>query len=198
MLTDAVPQTISDFEFRISNLPATGRTTEAQRGHRGKHRARHRKHEVNKSRKPPTIATEETADHADRRRWSRGRLEHVARSRPSSDNGRGPEDRATAPNASIRRRFPILRPALEASAGLATSLFYLKVGRGKSPSNLRKKGGGTDAPRARRPVGSTATTDACVRRCRASHRLAAIVRSPTVPPPIAALQHQEDYLRLSA
>jgi hypothetical protein len=27
---------------------------------------------------------------------------------------------------------------------------------------------------------------------------AAIVRSPTVPPPIAALQHQEDYLRLSA
>ena len=35
-------------------------------------------------------------------------------------DGRGPEDRETAPNASIRRRFPVLRPALSKSAGLAT------------------------------------------------------------------------------
>jgi hypothetical protein len=46
------------------------------------------------------------------------------------------------------------------------------------PPKLEWKPDGTDAPRARRPVSCTATTDACVRRCRAAHRLAAIVRSP--------------------
>ena len=42
----------------------------------------------------PTHPTEETADNADKRRWSHARLEHVARSRPSSDDGRGPLDQA--------------------------------------------------------------------------------------------------------
>ena len=46
--------------------------------------------------------------------------------------------------------------------------------------------GGTDAPRARRPVGRPVTTDAGVGRRRASHRWAAIVIAPTFPPSILA------------
>ena len=44
--------------------------------------------------------------------------------------------------------------------------------------------GGTGAPRARRPVGSTAATNARGRNRRASPPWAAIARSPTVPPSI--------------
>jgi hypothetical protein len=68
----------------------------------------------------PTHRTEETADHADKRRWSHAILEHVARSRPSSDDDREPLSRAITPNASVRRGGPIQRPALSKSAHLAT------------------------------------------------------------------------------
>jgi hypothetical protein len=44
--------------------------------------------------------------------------------------------------------------------------------------------GGTDAPPARRPVGSATVTDACIRNRRTSHRRSAIERSPAVPPSI--------------
>jgi len=74
----------------------------------------------------------------------------VARSRPSSNNGRRPEDRATTPNASIRRSFPVLRPALSKSAGLATFLFHSTVGGGTSPSQI-----GMEARRNRRAPGAS-------------------------------------------
>jgi len=54
------------------------------------------------------------------RRWPFSRLEHVARSRPSSNDGRGPLDRVIAPNASVRRGGPTQRPALSKSAALAS------------------------------------------------------------------------------
>ena len=90
-----------------------------------------------------------TADHADRRRWIQASLKQVARSRPLSDNGRRPEDRATTPNASIRRRFPVLRPALEASAGLATP-HPLVMNGVHNTFQTGEERGGTDAPLARR------------------------------------------------
>ncbi len=61
-----------------------------------------------------------------------------------------------------------------------------------------ERAGGTDAPRARRPVGRSAATSARAWSERTFHRWSAIVRSPTVPPPISALLRQGDYLRLSA
>ncbi len=67
------------------------------------------------------------------------------------------------------------------SAGLATPSFILTWDGCLVP--VAGMWGGTDAPRARRPVGSTAATNARVRSRRASHRQA-IVRSPTVPPSI--------------
>ena len=78
------------------------------------------------------------------------------------------------------------------SAGLATSPSHFMVGRGMHPSPMEEGEGGTDAPSARRPVGSATTTDACVRRRRAFYRRAAIVRSPAVPPSISgtAASHQ--------
>jgi len=112
----------------------------------------HRNHRDTETQRAHRAHRNLTADHADRRRWIRR-----------------PEDRATTPNASIRRRFPVLRPALEASAGLATPHPLIVDGL-RLPFKNEEGRGGTDAPEARRPVGSTATTDACVRRCRAAHR----------------------------
>jgi len=128
----------------------------------------HRNHRDTETQRAHRAHRNLTADHADRRRWIQASLKQVA-SRPLSDNGRRPEDRATTPNASIRRRFPVLRPALEASAGLATPHPLIVDGL-RLPFKNEEGRGGTDAPEARRPVGSTATTDACVRRCRAAHR----------------------------
>jgi len=107
----------------------------------------------------------------------------MARSRPSSYDARGPLWRTPAPIASDRHLSPSQRPTLSESAGLVTPqpLFVderwalLQTGEGR---------GGTDAPRARRAVGSMAATNARVRSRLASHRWAAIVRSPPVPPPI--------------
>ena len=75
------------------------------------------------------------------------------------------------------------------SAGLATSHLYLMVGRGTPPFQIGGRRGGTDAPLARRPVGSLAATNACVRSSRASYRWAAIARSPAVPPSILGTAH---------
>ncbi len=61
---------------------------------------------------------------------------------------------------------------------------HLFLDGGAPPSRTGVRGGGTDAPSARRPVGSAAATDACVRRRRASLRLPAIERLPAVPPSI--------------
>ena len=59
------------------------------------------------------------------------------------------------------------------------------VGRSTHPSSMEEGEDGTDAPTARRPVGSPTVTDARIRNRRASHRLAAIFRSPAVPPSIS-------------
>ena len=63
----------------------------------------------------------------------------MARSQPSPDDGREPEDRATTPNASIRRRFPTLRPVLSKSAGLATPHPLLMNG-GHYPLPIMREG----------------------------------------------------------
>ena len=76
------------------------RGTETQRKHR-----EHRNHEDTKS-------SQLTADHADRRRWSTG-IQRVARSPPSSDDGRGPLGRVTVPKPSFCHGYPTQRPALE-------------------------------------------------------------------------------------
>jgi hypothetical protein len=110
-----------------------------------------------------------TADHADRRRWIQASLKQVARSRPLSDNGRGPLRRTIASDASVRRDVTAQRPALEARAGLATP-HPLVMNGGHDTFQTEEKRGGTDAPLARRPVGSTAVTNARVRSRRASHR----------------------------
>jgi len=80
---------------------------------------------------------EKTADHADRRRRSRGRLEHVARSRPSND-GRGPLGRATAPKASFRRGVPVQRPAL--CGAQASPLLILCCWMDGAPLSKQEKG----------------------------------------------------------
>jgi len=85
-----------------------------------------------------------------------------------SDNGLEPLGRVIAPNTSVRRRGPAQRPALSKSADLATPLSLLDGGR--RPFQSRERAGGIDAPRARRPVGSVAATNARVRSRRTSHR----------------------------
>jgi hypothetical protein len=89
------------------------------------HTSQTRRHEDTKAAHPP----EETADNADRRRWSHAKLEPVTRSRPSPNDGRGPLDRTIASDASVRRDVTAQRPALSKSAGLATPSFHSKLRR---------------------------------------------------------------------
>jgi len=102
-----------------------------------------------RERTEPPIHRNLPTDHADRHRWSRGRLEHVARFRPSND-GRGPLGRTIASDASVRRDVATQRPALSKSAGLATPQPLLADGR-RRPSNKRR-----GARRNRRAPGALA------------------------------------------
>ena len=124
---------ISTFErWRIGDAvarPPTRRTTEAQSAQRNAEPRAHRKHEDTKAAHPSQLP----ADHADRRRWAHARLERVARSRPSSDDGRGPLGRVIGPSASIRRDDPAQQSALSKSADLATPPLHFMVGRTISP-----------------------------------------------------------------
>jgi hypothetical protein len=61
----------------------------------------------------------------------------VARSRPSSNDARGPLYRVIAPNASVRRHDPIQGSTLSESADLAT-LHSLLLDERRSPSKLEK------------------------------------------------------------
>ena len=93
----------------------------------------------------------------------------MARSQPSSNDGREPLDRDAAPIASDRRGVPTQRPTLSESAALATP-HPLVMNGVHDTFQTGEERGGTDAPLARRPGGSTATTNARVRSRRASHR----------------------------
>jgi len=92
---------------------------------------------------------------------------------------------------------PVSRPSglRSLSAGLATSLLRSIAGRVTRPFSKTQKRGRTDALHARRPVRSSATTSACVRSSRASHRRQTIARSPVVLPGLSALsQNPGDHL----
>ena len=79
------------------------------------------------------------------------------------------------PNTVIITRRPLTRPALSKSAGLVTPLLHsIDVRVSPLLPNTKEKRGRTDVPPARRPVRSDATTNARVRRSRASHRRQAI------------------------
>jgi len=106
---------------------------------------------------------------------SRGEVPTVVERRPGTA---GPGHRSERTRSS---RCLAQRPALSKSAGLATpdSLFVYGV---CPPFQTGERRGGTGAPRARRPVGTMAGTNAHVRSRPGSHLRAAIVRSPTVPP----------------
>ncbi len=62
----------------------------------------------------------------------------MARSLPSSDDGREPLDRTIASDASVRRDVTAQRPALSKSAGLATSPLNSMGGRGPDPSRSER------------------------------------------------------------
>ena len=111
-----------------------------------------RRHPVAKS-DPPIWPT----DHPDRPRWIHTGLLCLARSRPSND-GRKPLGRETVSKASSRAGFPTQWPALSKSAGLASSLLHLMIGRRIPPQQHRR----------------AAATNVCVRSGRASHRRQAI------------------------
>jgi len=73
-----------------------------------------------------------------RRREPSVTLDHVTRSRPSSNDGRGPLGRTTASDASVRRDVAAQRPALSKIACLATFPLYSMGGRGPDPSRSEK------------------------------------------------------------
>ena len=173
----------SNSEFGIRNAdPHTRRTTEAQRKHRGKHRAFLNRASMQPlgarpsrgiSDLPPTnIANTKTQRHEGitqpstgpvlnakaqsppptqsmRRRREPTTIHRVARSRPSSDDGRGPLRRTPVPIASDRHWSLSQRPALSKSAALATPLLHFIVG-GIAPLSPR------EARRNRRAPGASA------------------------------------------
>jgi hypothetical protein len=118
----------------------------------------------------------------------------VARSRPSSNDGRQTLDRAIAPNARVRHDDPIQRSALSKSAA---SPLLAPCRRMDGATQKKKRRG---ARRNRRAPGASSGgkngNDGRLRpKMPCSPPGAAIVISPTVPPPISAPQHQENYLR---
>jgi hypothetical protein len=110
----------------------------------------------------------------------------------ASSTWRGPSRRRTT--AGNRWTGPSLRTHAFVTVARSSSLrsaersprhfSSLRVRWKMPPFQTGEGRGGTDAPSARRPGGSTAATNVYVRSRRTSHRWSAIVRLPTVPPSI--------------
>jgi len=188
-----------DFEFRISNLPPAHPPEVEPQRHRDTEKAQSRptsqtrRHEDTKksqSRPPLTEKPQITQINADSPRgfsaWRGPGRRTAAKDRWNEPQFRSRAIVTGACSSGLR----------SGSAGLATSHLHLMVRRGTHPFQIGERRGGTDAPLARRPVGSTAATNACVRNSRASYRRSAIARSPAVPPSIlgTAASHQRQPL----
>jgi len=148
--------------------------------------------------------TSQTRRHEDTKASQRPPLNVEARRRGGAEGlsraciaWRGPGRQTTAgdrwagPTLRSQAIVAVSRPSgpRSESAGLATPPLHFTIGRGAPPFQIGERRGGTDALPARRPMGSLAATNACVRSSRASYRRSAIARSPAVPPSILGTAH---------